>query len=110
MSRWIKCDAIDKENIPKNPGVYCIYFQNIQMLKSGKKHKIIYIGSSSKIRYRLEFYGFQLMYSNWSYKSKFGIGNFFIKYKISKKYGDWLMDEVRLIRKIQPKFNKQRLK
>jgi excinuclease UvrABC nuclease subunit len=97
---WKKFRLIDDfDKLPLLPGVYCIYINN----------EIVYIGSSVNIKKRIGEYKFE------SHCKKYNITPWqfidktlpiFVKISLSKKLGDWAMKEIRLISKLQPKFNK----
>lgn len=91
------------ENRLKLPVVACcyaIYFDG----------QLFYIGSTNNLRNRFSGHAIR-----WGYAKNLITpwGEFpddifiHIKYKPSKKYGDWLMLEARLIRRLQPDFNKK---
>jgi excinuclease UvrABC nuclease subunit len=72
--------------LPDKPAVYAIYDCT----------RLIYIGSTRSLYNR--FYSHK--------KTLMGLNYAHIKYSTSKKYGDWLMREVRLIDRLQPEGNK----
>ena len=78
-------------------GVYVVYGND----------EIIYIGSSNSIRKRITSYSFN--YCKYSCPVKTPWGNYLklkLKARYTKKYGEWAMIELRLIRRLQPKHNK----
>jgi excinuclease UvrABC nuclease subunit len=93
------------ENRRKLPIVSCcyvIYFDG----------ELKYIGSTNSLRNRFSGHSIRYGYGKelitpWGEFSQ--DTNIIIKYKPSTKYGDWLMRECRLIKRIQPSFN-QKLK
>jgi excinuclease UvrABC nuclease subunit len=71
---------------PQNlPGVYALYVND----------NIVYIGSSEHLSNRLLNHRWAFIYNR----------PFTIKYSHSKKKGEWLMREYRLIKRIQPSKN-----
>lgn len=93
MSKWTTTDELD---LPSSPGVYAIYFDG----------ELVYVGSSFDVRKRVLTHGI-----NWS-KYSHGIDTpwgqrkaLTIKYRRSDVYGDWAMHELRLIRRLKPRFN-----
>ena len=75
-------EAGELDHIPRRPGVYAIY----------RYGKLVYIGSSSNLRARLGSHE----------KLKKGDA---VKIKLTRKLGDWLMIEYRLIARLQPELN-----
>lgn len=79
---------------------YCIYIND----------DLVYIGSTNDLRNRFSGHSFRHGYAK-NYHTPWCDYNLpikiMIKYKPSLKYGDWLMIEARLIRKIRPVFNKK---
>jgi len=81
---------------PAEPGVYVVYGDG----------KLLYIGSASNMRRR--FGGYQIRWSEpvqklhtfWGY-----FDDLRIKYRTYRRYGEWLMAEARLIRRIRPPRN-----
>lgn len=100
MSRkWISIDFLEaKEKLPTIPCCYVLYFNGAMK----------YIGSTNNLRNR--FSGHSIRYGYWN-EIITPWGDFDIpvtitmKYKESRRYGDWLMTEARLIRRLQPQFN-----
>lgn len=85
--------------IPKQSGIYAIYSL------SHNKKSLLYIGSSSNLRNRINQYDLdKYLYS--SIDTVFGIyTDVIIKFKVIKEYGRWLMEEAKLIRKLNPPKN-----
>ncbi len=111
MSRWNRIEYSEEYaccfDVLDKPGVYTVYGDN----------RIIYIGQSSSIKKRFTSYQIRLIleeYPNkiYSYKrSPWGtFEDLFIKVSYSKKFGDWAMRELRLIKKLNPPFNTQHAK
>lgn len=98
---WLSVDYL--ENRRGLPAVACCYVVYINS-------ELCYIGSTNNLRNRFSGHAFHWGYANnfvtpWGeYCRPF---EFSIKYSPSRKYGDWLMREARLIRRIQPAFNKK---
>ena len=103
-----RCDI---KEIPDTAGCYAIYYS---CTKSGKD-KLCYIGSTMTLQTRLLSH---LIWKNDSSRfvhhkaMSLGVNDradhFIIKYKLSRKKGDWLMIELRLIYKLQPMCNIKR--
>jgi excinuclease UvrABC nuclease subunit len=72
--------------------------------------RLKYIGSTNDLRNRFSGHAFRYGYGR-NIHTPWGDFSddikFIIKYKPSKKYGDWLMIEARLIRKLRPEYNKK---
>lgn len=80
-----------KKTIPSLPAVYVFYFA------SGK----LYVGSTINLHNRL------LTHSIYHTARIHLDIPMTIKYKICRRYGCWLMLEARLIKRLEPQFNKQ---
>lgn len=103
-SRWKTVDLYGgrrNPDIPVGPGVY-VFIRN---------GRAIYVGQSTNLRARLAQYrGGQVYLGNpmdvppvWR---DHPIGdNSTLKISTSKRYGDWLMRELRLIRRLRPHYN-----
>lgn len=86
--------------LPRCAGVYAIYFGD----------ELVYIGQSSSVAARLV-----------EHDIRYGYGRNIItpwgdvpedtpirvKVKRSRRFGDWAMDEIRLICRLRPRFNRQ---
>ena len=95
-SRWVSCIPGDRNSIPNQPGVYVIYIDD----------SIAYVGSSTTLRNRLKSYRFKVVNTYKGVASTpFGRGVALIKYSTSRKLGEWLMREVRLINRLKPPHN-----
>lgn len=94
MSKWTTTDDLD---VPNVPGVYVVYFDD----------EPVYVGSSSNMRSRLSSHNIYYSRFSHSIKTPWGIRSTLrIKWRRSDVYGDWLMHELRLIRRLQPRFNR----
>lgn len=103
-SRWRTVDLYGRRkwsNIPSEPGVYVF-------IRDGRA---IYVGQSVNLRSRLSHYRGRQVYPGdrldvqpvWR---DHPIGdNSILKISTSRRYGDWLMRELRLIRRLRPHFN-----
>lgn len=88
------------ERIPDQPGVYVIFDGD----------KVLYVGSSCKMRARLHQHGINWAHYSTCLKTPWGFfrkGN--VKFRPSRKYGDWAMVELRLIRRLRPRHNKRHI-
>lgn len=95
---WIKYDLSSPDgfaNLPNVPGCYVIYLDN----------ELVYIGQSFNVRGRLLVHIDFGMTNSWPY-TKWGSAKVItVKVKFSKKFGDWLMVEARLLAKLKPRGN-----
>lgn len=95
---WFTADLLRKRDLPKVACCYVLYFDGVMK----------YIGSTNDLRNRYSGHAIRYSYGKelitpWGYfDNNVEIS---IKYRPSKKYGDWLMVEARLIRRLQPPFN-----
>lgn len=93
---WHRSNPVAPPQCPAAPGCYVIYLDR----------QIIYIGQSENLWNRIRKYEIRLVGDR--YVTPWGIGDRVeMKYKLSSRYGDWLMREVRLIRRLQPRGNKR---
>lgn len=83
---------------PRHPGVYVVYLGG----------RVVYVGSSWSLGERFPYHGLSRIDGTWT--TPWGESPYLVvKYKISRRFGDWLMDEIRLIRRLNPSGNKQRI-
>jgi excinuclease UvrABC nuclease subunit len=86
--------------LPRCAGVYVLYIDN----------ELVYVGQSVDICNRFSEHSIRYGYAQniitpWGdYPSSARIQ---VKVKRSKRLGDWAMDEIRLIHRLQPRFNRQ---
>jgi hypothetical protein len=100
--RWRYANAI-QSNIPFDPGVYVVFAHG----------RPIYIGSASRLRarilngHRVKSMGFSgWLQTPWGDFQVDKSDGFHIRFSTSRKYGDWAMRELRLIRRLRPAQNK----
>jgi excinuclease UvrABC nuclease subunit len=90
MTRWHTTRELSRfSKLPDVPGVYVVYMNG----------HVYYIGSSSNLcrRIRKTFQQYE--------RTSMRESSFEIKYSLSRRYGDWLMREARLIRRLSPRAN-----
>jgi excinuclease UvrABC nuclease subunit len=99
MSTWVKYPFSQYFfRLPNTPAVYAIYIE----------HTLVYVGQTIDLRNRIAAYKFRYGYANqvitpWGdHKDDSGV---YIKFSTSRKYGDWAMRELRLIKRLQPQCN-----
>lgn len=97
--RWTSFDPGNWMEIPPKPGVYVIYIGG----------EIVYIGQSANLRNRLQSYKIRAGYAR-NFRTPWGDYPDHVtisaKAKVSRRFGDWAMWELRLIERIRPIFNK----
>jgi len=101
MSKWHRFEILPKSagfTLPAKPCVYVVYFDD---------HPV-YVGQTNRLSNRFNEHKFRFGYGNeiitpWGDIHK--RTRISLKAKFSERYGDWAMWEIRLIRKMQPKFN-----
>lgn len=102
--RWRRVDAaraglLGTPDIPVLPGVYAIYLGD----------ELVYIGQSNNLRVRFARHNIRHGYAKniitpWGdVPASVGVT---VKIKPSVRLGDWAMWEIRLIHRLQPRFNK----
>ena len=98
---WIKIDLIESMlKLPVTRCCYAIYFDG----------DLKYIGSTSNLRNRFCGHSIRHGYAKNIHTPWGDFSNttkIELKYKASIKYGDWLMIEARLIKRLQPEFNRK---
>jgi len=95
MSYWIKCDPLKRYKLPSAPACYVIYMDG----------RLVYIGQTSNIKTRLSNHDFRYDYGNaiitpWGQCQKLKM-----KVNYGRRYGDWAMRELRLIKRLKPSLN-----
>jgi excinuclease UvrABC nuclease subunit len=97
LSRWEQLNfSFERTAIPALPGCYVIYLDD----------ELVYVGSTLNLRNRLAAYELYWHCPEDRFSTKWGeYRKVRIKVKIGGKYGEWAMTELRLIRKLKPKFN-----
>lgn len=89
-SRWWKVSpVINIEDLPPVPACYAIYIAG----------KLVYVGSSMNIQQR---------FTPHLLAAKLVGAKLAVKYKLSTRYGDWRMTELRLINRLRPALNVRR--
>jgi len=97
-SKWRKYDSLERPCIKEFAGVYAIYINR----------RLVYIGSSQNVAQRVHFHAMEL-YNGRPCKEEWPkVETISFKIKYSEKFGDWLMLEARLIKRIKPLMNKKR--
>lgn len=95
-SYWVKFDGCWPEEAPLQPCCYAIYFDGV----------LGYVGQTSNLRKRLYAHKIGMArYSEGVMSVWGGFDNITIKAHFGRRYGDWAMREVRLIKRLQPRFN-----
>ncbi len=96
--RWTKFDPLSLRPIPAKPGVYVFIING----------EVVYVGQTANLRLRIANhkirYGYaRNVYTPWGQYHDWS--KIVCKVKISKRYGDWAMWELRLIKRLRPTFN-----
>lgn len=95
----VRAGLLGTPDIPDQPGVYVVYFGG----------RPVYVGQSNNLRARIARHNIRLGYARniitpWGdVHEDEGVT---AKIKVSRRLGDWAMWEIRLIHRLQPKFNK----
>lgn len=101
MYGWKSFDYLKgRFELPRVACCYAVYFDGV----------LSYIGSTHDLRNRFSGHAFRHSYGK-SFITPWGEFDLplkiTIKYSVSRRYGDWLMREARLIRRLKPVFNKR---
>ena len=94
-SNWIKYTVENNYTIEPKPACYVVYLNG----------KLVYVGQSANTKKRIQNHGFRFGYSNVIYTPWGQADDVLFKVKYTKKYGDWAMIELRLIKRLKPKYN-----
>lgn len=98
---WATVDPVHAElnGLPRVAGVYAIYFDN----------ELVYIGQSNDLGARLVRHGIKFGYARNIHTPWGSVPDSVkvtAKVKRSRRTGDWAMWEIRLIQRLQPRFNR----
>lgn len=85
--------AFDLDTVPEWPGCYAVYIDGI----------LTYIGQTENAKFR-----FQSHRAKGCVK-KIEYGRVVVKLKLPRRYGEWAMTEIRLIKRLQPVLNRARV-
>lgn len=93
--KWTTLGDLRAWDLPHGGGCYAIYIDGA----------LAYIGQSSNLRARLATHKLQPSYgpdfdTPWGYAK-----TLIIKVKLYRRYGEWAMTELRLIKRLQPPLN-----
>jgi excinuclease UvrABC nuclease subunit len=96
MSRWTDRDYAGTDwNFPPIAGCYVFYCDG----------KAFYVGQTRSLFKRISSYKIRFSYGSGIITPWGVFMSVRVKYSVSRKYGDWAMRELRLIRRIQPEGN-----
>ena len=106
MSQWQTISFYKLDSIPANPGVYAIYNESdlvyigqaVDLLARMRRHRYVVLGTKEPST-RWDKDGLEV------YERK----NLRVKYRLSKKVGEWLSAEFRLVSRLQPLLNTRKL-
>lgn len=98
-SKWktLDFDDVTYEKAPVQPGVYVFTCDGV----------CSYIGQTLNLHSRIH-HSHAIRYAHYSNSIITPWGRFSsvqVKYRCSRRYGEWLMAEARLIRRLKPRFN-----
>lgn len=95
--RWVLTFPV-LSRIDHAPGLYAVYIDG----------ELVYVGQSVNLHLRFRRWGFCRRNHNGEHCTPWGLfaaGRLKIKVAYSRKYGDWAMRELRLVRRLKPRFN-----
>ena len=94
-SRWVNFREPGAACFPRRPACYVVYLDG----------QLSYVGQASDLAKRISSHGIRLGYGS-SYLSTWGqFKSIVVKARFCTRYGDWAARELRLIRRLQPRFN-----
>lgn len=98
IGKWLPFDPCVPCLLPRFPAVYAVLFDGV----------VVYVGQSSDIRERFSRHSIKAGYGM-VYRTPWGevphSVDITAKMKLSRRYGDWAMWELRLIRRLRPRLN-----
>lgn len=101
---WEVFDPTNPKTMPRLPGVYVI-FQGLT---------VVYVGSSRCVRHRMQGHRLDGNAGRSNYYSKSSewtaLSGLSGKFCVTHKFGEWLMLEARLIRRLSPSHNRQKMR
>lgn len=97
--RWVSFDPVYPRSLPRAPGVYVILLDGVA----------VYVGQSADVRGRLNAHNIRPGYGGelitpWKIVTP-APALIEGRAKLSRRFGDWAMWELRLIRSLRPRFN-----
>lgn len=102
MGKWVTVEPLKwpldgtvLRTFPSQPGCYVVYGDG----------ELLYIGQTSNLYKRLAAHNIRYGYSNNILAPWGSFSQVVVKYRKSRRYGEWAMVEARLIKRIQPPFN-----
>jgi excinuclease UvrABC nuclease subunit len=99
---WKPYSWLDLGAMPRTPSVYAIYLDG----------ELVYVGQSVDLRNRFHEHKIRYGYAKdirLPWVDVPDTTSIQIKASASRKYGDWAMRELRLIRRLKPRFNRHGL-
>lgn len=97
--QWHLFDPFTGAGLPRAPGVYVFFFDG----------RPVYIGSSNNLQGRLWQHRFEYarvssdQHTPWGFQPGYTVITG--KLRVSFRYGEWAMTELRLIKRLQPRYN-----
>jgi len=99
MSNWIRFEPDAGVCVPEVPGCYVIFGDG----------EVVYVGQTVNMRMRMRSHGIRIWHYSAQFKTPWGnFSELYGKRRVSKRYGDWAMVEVRLINRLNPPGNKRK--
>jgi len=97
-TNWISATVSrGSARLPQCPACYAIFGDG----------RLLYVGSTENLADRITGHGIRELRTRNCTTPWGSFGGVVVKFRPSRKYGDWLMAEARLIRRLQPPFNKR---
>lgn len=101
VGRWTAFQFADPADLSCQPACYVVQIDGL----------VVYVGQTRDLRTRFKGHGFRLLWDEWGalwHRTPWGfyeLGRVGFKRREVERYGDWLMHECRLIRRLRPSFN-----
>lgn len=93
-SRWVSFEG-GMLSVPRKPACYVVYLDG----------ELSYIGQCSDLAKRLSAHGIRVGYGGGTFTKWGQFRSVVIKARFGVRLGDWAMREIRLIHRLQPRFN-----
>jgi excinuclease UvrABC nuclease subunit len=95
-SAWVTADPTEYWKLPAVPAVYAVTLNG----------RVVYVGQSTNLFKRFNAYRMRMAYGEGTL-TPWGqvVGIVAMKYSRSRRFGDWAMRELRLIRRLRPEWN-----
>lgn len=98
MHKWLSFIPCNPGHLPESPGCYVLTLDG----------KAVYVGQSNNVQARFYSHGIKCL-GDELWQTRWGIlrGDLRLRVRFATLYGDWMMREARLLRRLRPSLNKR---